>query len=207
MRRAFIGVLVAVFLAGCAPSAKDDGKPFIVPQVGPAKIDVDTPELRAQKRDVGVQACDLGTGHNDLPAAELPCLGGGRTVDVSTLQGPMLINLWAAWCTNCRIEMPIYQEFAERYADQVPVIGIDYNDLHPDEALDLLKETGATFPQLADPQSELGGAALGHLSPDRYLPVLVLVGADGRIDVDAGRIQSMKQLEDLVRDHLGIDLS
>ena len=206
MRRVFAAALVTFLLAGCAPSVTDEDEPFIVPQVGPAKIDVDTPALRAQKKDAGIAACGPGSGHSELPAQSLPCLGGGKSVALDGLSGPLIINLWASWCTICRKEMPYYQAFHEAHGDQVPVLGIDYNDLHPDAAIQLLKETGAKFPQLADPQSVLGGRAL-NVNPDRYLPLLVLIGADGKVaSVQAIQIHDVGDLEDLVREHLGVDL-
>ena len=207
MRRTFVAACaVALLAAGCAPSVKDDNKPFIVDQVGPAKIVVDTPELRAQKRDAGISACVPGSGHNELPAETLPCLGGGKSVALDSLSGPLVINLWAAWCTVCRDEMPFYQAFYEAHGDRVPVVGVDYNDLHPDAAIQLLQETGATFPQLADPQSVLGAGVLS-VNPDRFLPLLVLIGADGKVAwVQAIGIHDLDDLEDLVREHLGIGL-
>jgi thiol-disulfide isomerase/thioredoxin len=206
VRRAFIGSLMAVLLAGCSPSVDDDNKPIIVDQVGPAKIVVDTPELRAQKKAADIAACVPGSGHNELPAETLPCLGGGKSVALDSLSGPLVINLWAAWCTACRHEMPLYQAFHEAHGDRVPVIGVDYNDLHPDAAIQLLQETGATFPQIADPQGVLGAGALGA-NPDRYLPLLVLIGADGKVAwTQAIQIHDVGDLEDLVREHLGIDL-
>jgi thiol-disulfide isomerase/thioredoxin len=207
VRRALVAVCaVALLAAGCAPSVKGDNKPFIVDQVGPAKIDVDTPELRAQKNDAGIAACVPGSGHSELPAATLPCLGGGKSVALDSLSGPLVINLWAAWCTICRIEMPIYQQFYEAHGDRVPVLGVDYNDVFPDQALSLLKGAGATFPQIADTQSVLGGGALAA-NPDRYLPLLALLDADGHIVwVQAIQIHDVGELEDLVREHLGVDL-
>lgn len=205
MRRLIQAVVAALLLAGCAPSADDDGG-FIVPQVGPAKIDVDTPELRAHKKAAGVDACVPGSGHNDLPAATLPCLGGGQAVDLSTVEGPLLINVWAVWCVPCRREMPIYADFDRQHRGVVPVLGVDYQDTAPDEAIGLLQESGATFPQLADPQGVLGSGALGHFNPDKFLPIIILVGADGSVWTDYRQVESLGELEDLVTEHLGVTL-
>ena len=35
-----------------------------------------------------------GTASGGLPDVTLPCLGGGRPVDLATLRGPLVVNLW-----------------------------------------------------------------------------------------------------------------
>ena len=206
MRRALVAVCaVALFAAGCAPSAKGDKQPFIVDQVGPAKIVVDTPELRALKKTTDVPDCQPGTGSSDLPDVTLPCLGGGTAVDLRSLSGPMVINVWAYWCTPCRDEMPKYADFARQHPD-VSVVGIDYGDTNPDEALGLARDSGVAFPLLADPNGLTGGRKLA-VNPDRTLPIIVLVAADGSIAWQGyQQIHDVAELEGLVREHLGIDL-
>jgi len=191
--------------AACAPSADHDD-PFIVQQVGAPDLDVDTPELRSLKEEAGVAACEPGAASNDLPAVTLPCLGGGKAVDLSTLQGPLLVNVWGYWCDPCRDEMPYYGQFAREHGDVVSVLGIDYQDFLPDEALKLLDRSDATFPQLADPGGAIGGRKM-DVNPDRTLPIIILVRADGTIAWQAyQRIDDLQQLEDLVSEHLGVTL-
>jgi thiol-disulfide isomerase/thioredoxin len=147
----------------------------------------------------------VGAGRGGLPQVTLPCLGGGRDVDLSSLRGPMVVNLWASWCGPCRKEMPILQDFHERYDDRVQVIGIDYQDVQTQAALDLVKETGVTYPLLADPQSALSGAAPFPVL--RGLPFLALVDTDGRVvHREFTIIESRRQLAGLVDRHLGIRL-
>jgi thiol-disulfide isomerase/thioredoxin len=202
MRRIVVAVVAGLVLTGCG-GAEDPG---LVPTR--AQIDVDTPELRQMKQAAGVEACAPGDGDpvdGGLPELTLPCLGGGHDVDLSSLRGPMVVNVWASWCGPCRQEMPILQDFHETYGDRVRVLGIDYQDVQTDAALDLVRQTGATYPLLADPQSDLSGAA--PFPALRGLPFLALVDADGRVaHQEFTVVESRQQLVELVNRHLGTGL-
>lgn len=202
MRVRVAALLGAVLLlAGCA------GDPATPPPAS-AQIDVDTAQLRELKRDAGVEDCEPGRGapaSGGLPAVTLPCLGGGPEVDLSRLRGPMVVNLWQSTCAPCREEMPLLQAFHERYGDRVGVLGIDYQDVQPVAALELVRETGVTYPLLADPQSELDGTA--PFPRLRGMPFLALVDDDGRVvHREFVVLRSEHHLRDLVTEHLGIRL-
>lgn len=208
-RRGRLAGLVAVFalLAGCSSISPPDDGPLR------SKIDVDTPELRELKATTRIADCAPGTsrGTDDgLPSVTLPCLGGGPSVDVATLDGPMVINFWAVWCGPCRRELPIYQEFHEKYGDQVPVLGINFMDTQPGAALELAKESGITYPQLADPNSDLAPADPMPNLP--ALPGIAFVDADQKFVVDGvpqlimHEVKSVDELKELVEKHLGIAL-
>lgn len=202
MRRIVVALVAGLVLTGCG-GAEDPG---LVPTR--AQIDVDTPELRQMKQAAGVEACAPGDGDpvdGGLPDLTLPCFGGGHDVDLSSLRGPMVVNVWASWCGPCRQEMPILQDFHERYGDRVRVLGIDYQDVQTDAAMDLVRQTGATYPLLADPQSDLSGAA--PFPALRGLPFLALVDADGRVaHQEFTIVESRQQLVELVNRHLGTSL-
>jgi len=193
-------VLAALLLAGCSGGTT-------LPSPGPAQIDVDTTELRQMKADAGVEPCRPGDGDpvaGGLPAITLPCLGGGDDVDLSTLRGPMVVNLWASWCGPCREEMPVIQQFYEKHGDRVQVLGIDYEDRQVGGAMTLVEESGVTYPQLADPQSALQGA--GPFPGLMALPMFVFVDEDGEATVVAEQVDSVDELEGLVDETLGIRL-
>ena len=201
MRRAVVALAAVLVLSGCGA-----GGDVALP--GPARIDVDTAQLRQMKAQAGVDDCTPAHGEHvegGLPAVTLPCFGGGPDVDLSTLRGPMVVNLWASTCGPCRHEMPILQGFHEEYGDRVQVLGIDYQDVQTDAAMDLVRQTGATYPLLADPQSDLSGAAPFPVL--RGLPFLALVDADGRVaHQEFTVIESRHQLVELVNRHLGAGL-
>ena len=178
-----------------------------VPGPGAAKIDVDTPQLRQLKQGAGVEACRPGTGSavdGGLPDVTLPCLGGGKDVSLSSLRGPLVVNLWASWCGPCRKEMPVLEQFHRLYGDRVGVVGVDFEDPQTVSAMTLVQKSRVTYPLLADPQGALAGRAP---FPARMgLPLFAFVDANGKVELAAGGVDSVDQLVSLVDDHLGLSL-
>jgi thiol-disulfide isomerase/thioredoxin len=202
MRKALLAVLLAASLTACA----SDGGGI---DVRPPDVEVDTPELREVKARIGMADCVPGEGDavdGGLPAVTLPCLGGGPDVDLSSLRGPMVINLWAANCGPCEEEMPALEAFHQEYADRVAVLGIDFNDVHPGRALALAEETGATYPSVADPGGELM-VEEAFAVVRRGLPGFVFVDETGAVvGQSSGGVDSVADIEDLVAEQLGIAL-
>ena len=205
-------LLLVLALAACvavgavAWSSMGDTGPI---DVRPPDVEVDTPALREVKARIGMEDCTPGTGEpveGGLPEMTLPCLGGGSDVELSSLRGPMLINLWQARCEPCRLEMPALEEFHQQYGDRVRLVGIDFNDVHPDGALALAEETGVTYPSIADPGGELMVEDAFAIAR-RGLPAFVFVDADGKVVAqDSGGVESVDEVRDLVAEHLGITL-
>jgi thiol-disulfide isomerase/thioredoxin len=174
---------------------------------GQAKINVDTPALVAMKKDAGVADCapgDASPVDGGLPAVTLPCFGGGPDVDLSSLKGPLVINLWQATCAPCRKEMPVLQEFHEKYGDRVGVIGVDYQDVQTEPAMQLVKRSGVTYPLLADPDGDI--SAKSPFPVIRGLPLFAFVAADGTVQLASGGIDSLDDMVALANEHLGTDL-
>jgi thiol-disulfide isomerase/thioredoxin len=129
-----------------------------------------------------------------LPDVTLAALQGEETLDLSTLRGPMVINLWASWCTPCRRELPLYQAYSKKYAGKVRVLGIDFQETQKGKARDLIRDTGVTYPLFSDPDGRL--RAIG-------LPKLILLDEQGRVaHEEYVEITSLAQLERLVDTHL-----
>jgi thiol-disulfide isomerase/thioredoxin len=192
-----------LLLAGC--SGSHDFVPGPGPVPGPSKVKVDTPELRALKAKIGMADCAPGPGGGALPDVTLPCLGGGTSVDLSSLRGPLVLSLWQAGCEPCRKEMPALQAFDDRYGAQVPVLGIDFADTYPGSALEEAGKRGVTYPSLADPGGDLQSNVEFAKIPG--MPTMYFIDADGKIAYQrSGGVASADEVADLVRDHLGVAL-
>jgi cytochrome c biogenesis protein CcmG, thiol:disulfide interchange protein DsbE len=139
--------------------------------------------------DTGVK-----TSSDRLPDVTLQPLGDGEPVELASLRGPMVINVWASWCVPCREELPLYQQFAEKYAGQVDVLGIDFQDTRLGAARTLARESGVTYPLVTDPDGALRA---------RFMPQLVLLDENGEIAFEKYvKITTVAQLEKLVDQHL-----
>jgi thiol-disulfide isomerase/thioredoxin len=190
---------LSVTVAGC------DSEAQFVPGPGPSKVKVDTPELRALKAEIGMQDCAPGPGGGALPDVTLKCLGGGTSVNLSTLRGPLVLSLWQAGCAPCRKEMPALQAFVDRYGDQVPVLGIDIADQYPGSALEEAGKRGVTYPSLADPGGEIQG--FDQFAKIPGYPTMYFIDERGAIAFQRSfGVDSAGEVADLVREHLGVAL-
>lgn len=198
-------VTSGLLLASC--TSEPEGSEYFLPAIGPADVDVDSPELREEKVALGIETCPSGgeSGTSELPAISLPCLGGGPAVNLDQLEGPVVISVWAQWCTPCRNEMPILQEFYQEHGDSIPLLGIDYQDPQVDSAMKFMGQTGAKYPQIADVGGSINGQ--GPFVGLNKLPFLLVISSDGQV---AGKhfvvIDSTDQLERIVEDDLDVNL-
>lgn len=204
--RAGATLLVVLLIVLTACTSDQGGTDTSVQAPFAVDIDVNTPLLRTLKQDAGIEPCRPGNGTRPateaMPELRLACLGGGRAVDLSTLHGPLVVNLWASWCGPCREELPYYQRLHEEAGGKVDVLGIDYEDTQPDAALELASEAGVTYPLLADP-----GGGIHVPFEVRALPGVVFVDREGSIThIEYVVIRSYEQLRDLVDEHLDVTL-
>jgi peroxiredoxin len=92
----------------------------------------------------------VGTPAPNLTALTL----AGDTVALSSFRGrPVLLNLWATWCTPCRREAPYLQDIATRLRTEgLEVVGVslDRAGFEP-EVRAFVAEFGVTYTVLRDP--------------------------------------------------------
>ena len=132
------------------------------------------------------------------PNIDLQTLSGNR-ISLTDLKGKVvLLNFWATWCVPCQQEMPLLQDRASRFPENLVVLGINY-----DEPSSLVQNfvTGLkiTFPILLDP-----GAKTQALYRVRGYPTTVIVDGQGVIRfVHIGELSSTV-LDDYLK-KLGIE--
>lgn len=98
----------------------------------------------------------------------------GSTLRLSDLQGKsVVINFWATWCAPCKEEMPLLNQYAEKYAGQMTVLGVNFGETE-EQIEGFLVETPVTFPILLD--------ATNAVTDDYYVrsfPMTFFVDAEG----------------------------
>jgi thiol-disulfide isomerase/thioredoxin len=115
----------------------------------------------------------------------------------------LVINLFAQWCGPCRGELPFYQRLHRESRGKLQVLGVDYLDTQPSRALQLARQTGVTYPLLADPDGRLRG----YRGIGRGLPGVVLVDGNGKVvTVQFRVVKSYAEIRGLVRQQLHVHL-
>ena len=100
------------------------------------------------------------------------------TITSQSLRGRVvLVNVWATWCTPCRVEMPLLEATWNRHqAAGLVVLGASVDQGDPRTVRDFISERGISYPiAIVGPDviSELGGV--------RGYPTSILIGRDGRV--------------------------
>ncbi|MBC8267215.1 MAG: DsbE family thiol:disulfide interchange protein [Rhodospirillaceae bacterium] len=112
----------------------------------------------------------------EVPEFELPPVQG-RTLSLSDsdLKGEVsLVNVFASWCVECKVEHPILMQLARE--DLVPIHGLNYKD-KPDDAANWLDTLG-------DPYTRTGADISGRVAIDwgvYGVPETFVVDQEGRI--------------------------
>lgn len=94
----------------------------------------------------------------DLIGARAPTIEAvdldGRTWSLDDAEGRLVwVNFWATSCEPCRTEMPAMQRLAERHADRLLILGVDWGE-GADAVAAFVDRYGIHYPILLDPRYE-----------------------------------------------------
>jgi cytochrome c biogenesis protein CcmG/thiol:disulfide interchange protein DsbE len=102
----------------------------------------------------------------------------GSPVKLSAYKGKVvLLDFWATWCTGCKVEIPWYMEFQNKYrSDGLSAIGVSMDDDGWKSVKPFLEEHKLNYPVVIanqDLTTRYGGLP--------SLPMTLLIDRDGKI--------------------------
>lgn len=136
--------------------------------------DEETPEVTS---DVTFPLEPTGELPGSVAEVRLTGMGGNPTKLLGDFIGerPVVLNFFASWCTPCLREMPAFEAVHQELGDEVTFVGLANTDVE-DKALEMVAETGVTYPTFADPDASavtfFGGTTM---------PTTVFIDAEGEV--------------------------
>jgi cytochrome c biogenesis protein CcmG, thiol:disulfide interchange protein DsbE len=100
----------------------------------------------------------------------------GETLSSAALRGQVvLVNVWATWCTPCRVEMPMLESTWQRHrAAGLVVLGASVDRAGESVVRDYVTSRGVTYPVAV-----VGGDVIAALGGVRGYPTSILIGRNG----------------------------
>ena len=130
---------------------------------------------------------------------EVFCLGDGSVINIDSLRGPMILNVWGSWCAPCQEEIPFIREFYDKYNDQVQVVGLGVEEPNKEAARPFIESHGVIWPSLFDPDGrtrKLIGMGV---------PVTWFIDSSGKVIYKkVGAFKDAKEIESLAKKHFNL---
>lgn len=105
----------------------------------------------------------------------------GEQLDLADFRGSVtVVNVWGAWCAQCRYEMPDLVEAAAETEGVAKFVGINIRDASTSQAISFNRKFGVTYPSFYSPD---GKALLPFHDtiPPNAIPSTVVLDAEGRV--------------------------
>lgn len=138
-----------------------------------------TQSVKQEKTETGPETREEAPEVTMAPDFTLEDLNGHK-VRLSDLKGQkVLINFWTTWCTYCRAEMPLLQQFYEQTKNrnwQVLMVNITVSERGLSNVKNYLTTNKFTFPVLLDKKGE--AAALYGINS---IPTSFIINEKGEV--------------------------
>ncbi len=123
----------------------------------------------------------------------------GRDVRLSDYEGKVvLLNFWATWCGPCKIEMPWFVEFQQKYKDRgFSVIAVSMDEEGWDVVRPFLDDLKPNFPVVIG-NDEMGDEFGGVVA----LPTTFIIDKEGKIASSHQGLVSKGDYEDEIEELL-----
>jgi len=146
----------------------------------------------------GDQASDGMTTAQEEPLKGKPAPGftlvnlEGKKVSLSDYKGrPLIVNFWATWCAPCKLEMPWFEEFRQKYHSQgFEILGIAEDDAPKDEIEKTAKKINVSYPILLTD----GKVAPAYGGVDQ-LPMSFYIDRKGVVETETIGLASKDEVE------------
>jgi len=182
VRKFSVLIITALLLSGCSTGEQSlIAAPGVIPSCDEIDISKETSEV-----------------------LKMPCLDGSSEINYHSIKGPIVINVWASWCTGCKEEMPY---FVDLYANpifksgEIKLLGIDVNEKNADSGPNFIKSHGMSWPHLEDTDSR------SKLVFGPGVPVTYFLDKSGEvIHKHIGAYRSKSQLYEAVEKYFKVKL-
>ena len=124
----------------------------------------------------------------------------GSPVKLSAYKGKVvLLDFWATWCGGCKVEIPWYMEFQNKYKDKgLSVVGVSMDEDGWKSVKPFLAENKINYPIV------IGNSDLGGQFGVSGLPLTLLIDRNGKIaDSHAGMVDKdafEREIQSLLKD-------
>ena len=152
-----------------------------------------------------IPSCDeIDTSKKTSEELKMSCLDSSSEINYHSIKGPIVINVWASWCTGCKEEMPY---FVDLYANpifksgEIKLLGIDVDEKNADSGPNFIKSHGMSWPHLEDTDSR------SKLVFGPGVPVTYFLDKNGEvIHNNIGAYRSKSQLYEAVEKYFEVKL-
>ena len=182
MRKLSVLLITALLLSGCSTGEQPQiAAPGVIPNCDQIDISKET-----------------------IEELKLSCIDGLSEINYHSIKGPIIINVWASWCTGCKEEMPY---FVDLYANpifksgEIKLLGIDVDEKNAYSGPNFIKSHGMSWPHLEDSDSR------SKLVFGPGVPVTYFLDKSGEvIHKHIGAYRSKSQLYEAVEKYFKVKL-